>query len=153
MFPYKIRAVNSEEFSKIRRAISQNYFLEKSSWSKPLSDMAYDGLIQGKWFGVGCFGENEDLMSYLDYKVRKNGEIEIGICMTIEQYRKRGLAKLLLGFLIACYPSREITIGTSESNLEMIACIKKVGFKEEFTIPNDRINGEASIYYRYFPKL
>ncbi len=151
MFRYKIRAVKSNEFCVVREAIAQNYFLKKYSWSKPLSDMAYDGLIQGKWFGVGCFGENEELMSYFDYKMHKDGKIEIGICLTMEEYRGRGLAKLLLGFLIACYPTQEIIIGTSEGNFGMIACIEKMGFKEEYRIPNDRINGAASIHYRYLP--
>lgn len=151
MFPYIIRAVRIDEFNMIRETIAQNYFLEKHSWTKSLSDMAYDGLIQGKWFGVGCFGENEEIMSYFDYKVHKDGNIEIGICLTVEEYRGRGLAKLLLNFLIACYPNQEIIIGTSEENLGMIACIEKVGFKEEYRILNDRINGAASIHYRYLP--
>ncbi len=153
MLQYSIRPVRIDEFHIIRETIAQNDFLEKRSWTKPLSDMAYDGLIQKKWFGVGCFGENEELMSYFDYKVHKNGNIEIGICLTVEEYRGRGLAKLMLHFLFTLFPDREITIGTAECNENMISCIQHMGFQEEYRVPNDRINGKSSIHYRYFPKV
>lgn len=151
MFPYIIRPVKTTEFSSVRDAIAKNYFLEKHSWNKPLSEMAYDGLKQGKWIGIGCFSGSDEIMSYCDYKEHKNGKIEVGICFTTETYRGRGLAKLMLHYLIVGFPSQEITIGTAESNVSMIACIQKMGFQEEYRVPNDRVNGKASIHYRRLP--
>lgn len=151
MFPYTIRPIKTTEFSNVRDAISQNYFLAKHAWTKPLSEMAYDGLEHGKWIGFGCFSESEELMSYCDCKEHEDGEIEIGICFTMEAYRGCGLAKLMLHYLITGYPNQEITIGTAESNVGMIACIKKMGFQEEYRVSDDRINGKSSIHYRHFP--
>lgn len=115
--------------------------------------MACKGLVQGKWIAYACFSEREDIMSYIDYKEHKDGVIEIGICFTTEQQRGKGLAKLMLQFLFTRFPNREITIGTAECNESMIACIQHMGFQEEYRVPNDRINGKASIYYRYFPRV
>lgn len=110
--------------------------------------MAYDGLSKRKWTGLGAFGDDETLMSYLDYKELPSGEIEVGICMTIEEYMGLGIMKLMLLFLRSRYPDREITIGTYEHNKAMIACIHRVGFYEEFRVNNDRIDGSSSIHYR-----
>lgn len=151
MFPYIIRPIKTTEFSNARDAIAKNYFLEKYSWQKPLSEMAYDGLTQGKWIGLGCFNESEELVSYCDYREHENGIVEIGICFTRETYRGRGLAKLMLHYLIAGFPNRPLTIGTAEGNHNMIACIQKMGFQEEYRVPNDRVNGNASIHYRRLP--
>lgn len=152
MLSYTIRRVKPSEYSSIKNLISNSYFLAKHSWTKPLSEMAYDGLMQEKWVGYACFNERKDVMSYIDYKEHKDGVVEIGICFTTDQYRGIGLAKLMLHFLFTLFPNREITIGTSESNKNMISCIHHMGFQEECRIPNDRINGESSIHYRYFPK-
>lgn len=147
-----IRMVQEDEFRDVQKAIQESYFLAKHSWKKPLCDMAYDGLISGKWIGFGCFGENGVLMSYLDYKEHSNGEIEIGICLTREAYKGQGLAKLMLKFLMARYPDREITIGTYERNGGMICCIVNTGFEEDYRTPGDRIDGSTSIHYRYKPR-
>lgn len=148
---YTIRPIMSTEFLYIKTVISQINFLEKRSWTKPLSDMVYEGLLRGKWNGIGCFIENSELMSYCDYKIHENGPIEIGVCFTKDQYRGRGLAKLMLQFLITCNPNQEITIGTAECNMNMISCIEQTGFQEETRVPNDRVNGVASIHYKRFP--
>lgn len=151
MYPYVIRPVKTTEFSKIRDEISKIYFLEKRTWTKPLSEMAYEGLRQGKWMGLGCFSPSEELMSYCDYREHENGIVEVGICFTNDEYRGRGLATLMLHYLITCFQNREIIIGTSEGNYNMMACIKKMGFQEEYRVPNDRVNGKASIHYRRMP--
>lgn len=146
-----IRLVKREEFIQVREAIRCSYFLAKHSWPKPLCEMAYNGLSQGKWIGYGCFNECEELMSYLDYKEKTSGEIEVGICLTQERYQGCGLMKLMLKFLIARYPDQEITIGTYDRNAGMICCISSVGFEEELKIPDDRIDGSTSIHYRRIP--
>lgn len=146
-----IRRVRRNEFVQVREAIRDNYFLAKRSWPKPLCEMAYDGLVQGKWIGYGCFGDHGDLMSYLDYKESVSGEIEVGICLTQDQFKGRGLMKLMLKFLASRYPDREITIGTYEKNAGMICCIKSAGFEEECKTPDDRIDGSATIHYRRIP--
>lgn len=153
MQSHTIRRVNPNEFFTIRNLISNSYFLAKHSWTKPLSEMAYEGLMQEKWLAYACYNECEDVMSYIDYKEHKDGVIEIGICFTVEQYRGIGLAKLMLQFLFALFPNREITIGTAECNKNMISCIQHMGFQEESRVPNDRVNGDASIHYRYFPRI
>ena len=151
MFPYVIRAIKPDEYIMVRDAISQNFFLEKRSWSQPLSEMAFNGLKQNKWNGFACFDESKKLISYCDYKIHRSGEVEVGICFTMQSYRGQGLAKMMLHILLTCFSNQEITIGTSENNISMIACIKKMGFLEEYRIPNDRVNGDASIHYRRIP--
>lgn len=146
-----IRKIEESEFKNVREAIQSIYFLPKCKWTKPLCDMAYDGLSCGKWSGYGYFGAYGELISYLDYQEHANGEIEIGICFTREEYEGRGLMTLMLRFLIDLYDDKTITIGTSEGNLHMRSCIKNVGFEEVYRIPADRVDGSASIHYRRTP--
>ena len=153
---YTIRKVKQSEFSKIRDLIkSKKEWRErawiKRSWQKNIWDMAYDGLLSGKWVGLGFFDDNEAIMTYLDYKEHTSGIIEIGICMTIDKYANHGLMQSMLRFIISTFSDREIIIGTSEQNKAMIACIEHVGFCEDFRVNLDRLDGSASMHYRHVP--
>lgn len=145
-----IRPIIETEFLCIRNEIAHIEFLKKYSWKKPLCEMVYEGLSKSIWKALGCFSDEMDLMSYCDYRIH-NDFIEVGVCFTLKKYRGCGLAKLMLQYLISCFPDQEITIGTAESNAYMMSCILKLGFKEEFRVSNERINGDATIYYRHYP--
>lgn len=155
---YTLRQVKLSEFKEIRELIKskrewqENAWI-KRSWRKSIWDMAYDGLLSGKWIGLGCFDHDGTLMAYLDYKEHVSSVIEIGICMTVDQYTNCGLMQTMLKYVISSFPSREIIIGTSEQNKAMIACIERVGFYNDFRVEQDRIDGSASIHYHYIPNL
>ena len=144
-----IRPIKEDEFLLVRDIISRTKFLPKWSWPEELCDMAYGGLISGKWTGIGCFSDQNELMAYLDYKEHLDGEIEVGIVFTREYYQGRGIMKLMLKFLMARFPKNDITIGTYERNGGMICCIQSLGFEEESRQENDRIDGSATIHYRH----
>ena len=155
---YTVRQVKLSEFKGIRELIKskrewqENAWI-KRSWEKSIWDMAYDGLLSGKWVGLGYFDHDGTLMAYLDYKEHASSVIEIGICMTVDQYTNRGLMQALLKYVISSFSNREIIIGTSEQNKAMIACIEHVGFYEDFRVEQDRIDGSASIHYHFIPNL
>lgn len=144
-----IRPIKDSEYEMIRDNIREYYFLPKYKWTKPLHEMAYDGLMSKKWRGIGAFDSNEKLLSYLDYKEHTESKVEIGIGMTQEEYRGCGLMGLMLRFLIARYPGCEIIVGTYEGNARMIRCLEHTGFVEDHRIFGDRVDGSTSIHYRY----
>lgn len=143
-----IRMIEIDEFELVREIIRNADFLRKRSWPKPLCDMAVDGLSQKVWTGLGIFNVSGELISYLDYKVVSADLVEVGICVTREDYRRQGLMKILLCYLIEQYSKFEIKIGTYEHNQPMIGCIQETGFLEDFRVLNDRVDGSASIHYK-----
>jgi GNAT superfamily N-acetyltransferase len=121
-------------------------FLPKMTWDKTIYQMAVDGLKSGKWTGIAYF--NNDLpISYMDFKKRTDGFIEIGIMYTDTDYRGLGLASSLIRWLILLFPQNDIVTGTYENNSAMRKCFENIGFDEVNRI-TDRIDGTDSIYYR-----
>ena len=142
---FYIREVDKREIPMICQMIEKIYFLPKVTWQTSLSDMASNGLQSGKWKGIGLYNMQDELMAYLDYKV-KDEAIEIGICFTIEEYRNNHLMRELIQFLVEKNSNMTIEIGTYEKNRSMRRCCERLGFKEKER-KADRIDGTNSIYY------
>lgn len=140
--------VERNDFELVREIIKNSDFPARKSWPKPLCDMAVDGLCQEIWTGYGIFDIGHELLSYLDYRVRSPNLIEIGICCTRKDNRRQGLMKSLFCHLIETYPHCEIIIGTAEHNHPMINCIQSMGFLRDYIVPDDRVDGSASIHYK-----
>ncbi len=145
----KIREIHKEEFEMIAAQIAEIYFLPKITWTTTLSNMALSGLTSGKWTGVGIFDDKDELMAYLDYKVKENS-VEIGICYTLEQYRNNHLMSKLLKYVMDEYPDTRFEMGTYEANIAMRKCCEGLGYKETHR-KKDRIDGTYSVYYEYCP--
>lgn len=143
---------SSADFYAAQTLIHRSQFLAKKSWSKPLDEMAIEGLSSHIWIGVGLFDENGRLISYLDYKYAAPDQIELGICCTAADHRRKGYMAMLLHKVISENQDITFRIGTYEGNSAMIHCILSTGFIEEFTIANDRIDGRSSIHFVYHGK-
>lgn len=137
----------SEDFYTAQMLIRRCRFLAKKSWAKPLDEMAWEGLSRHIWTGVGLFDENGQLVSYLDYKHTAPGQIEFGICCTDAAHCGHGHMSMLLRKVIAENSDTVFRIGTYAGNAAMIHCILSAGFTEEFTVPNDRIDGRSSLHF------
>lgn len=75
-------------------------FRPKVSWrNRTLSSMALNGLQTEKWTGYVYKNKENHLVSYLDYKIRTDGDIELGIQLTSETERKKHFATALINYL------------------------------------------------------
>lgn len=132
---YELRRIRKEEFGKVYNFINQAEweFRRKVAWkNRRLCEMARIGLKNGIWLGYGYFDRDGELAAYIDNKIRLDGDIEIGIVLTKEKYRKQGLATGLLYLMRLKYPGNRIYAGTFEENIAMINTFEKVGF-----VPNE----------------
>lgn len=143
---FMIKEVKTEEYKKVSQYIRNIYFLPKKTWGIPLYEMALEGLDSGKWKAIGMYNENDELVSYLDYKMTKVGNVEIGICFTLEEYRGKHFMGALIEYLKGKFPDKAIEVGTYENNIAMRKCFERLGF-QEVNEKQDRIDGTKSIYY------
>ena len=78
-----------------------------------------------------CLQNKENhLVSYLDYKIRTDGDIELGIQLTSETERKKHFATALINYLRFKYMYAKFFTGTYEENEKMRAVLKITGFHE-----------------------
>ena len=103
---------SSADFYAAQTLIHRSQFLAKKSWSKPLDEMAIEGLSSHIWIGVGLFDENGRLISYLDYKYAAPDQIELGICCTAADHRRKGYMAMLLHKVISENQDITFRIGT-----------------------------------------
>lgn len=81
--------------------------------------------------GLICLQNKENhLVSYLDYKIRTDGDIELGIQLTSETERKKHFATALINYLRFKYMYAKFFTGTYEENEKMRAVLKITGFHE-----------------------
>lgn len=148
-----IRCIQPTDYSLVKAFIQEyeSEFRPKLSWKgRMLSDMAFHGLSIGKWVAYGCFDVEGRLIAYMDYKMRLDGDIEIGIQLTDVQYRKQGFTYSLINILRMKFPNARFFIGTYEENIPMRNVLTKIGFKENLfydpeqhivtNLINERIN-------------
>lgn len=106
-------------------------FRPKVSWrNRTLSSMALNGLQTEKWTGYVYKNKENHLVSYLDYKIRTDGDIELGIQLTSETERKKHFATALINYLRFKYMYAKFFTGTYEENEKMRAVLKITGFHE-----------------------
>lgn len=116
-----------------------NEFRPKKSWGKPmesgrqrtLTDMVREGL-KGKWTAYAYFDEKGEIAAYLDYKMRSNAEIELGVQLTETAYRKKKLATGLVNFYRFKFMNNCLFVSTFEENAAMRKVLKENGFRENY---------------------
>ena len=144
-----IRELREDEYELACRLMKSVYFLPRRKWTKPLHEMAIDGLTNHIYTAMGNFNKNGELCAYLDFKSCSPDLEEVGIGFTVEAFRGQGKMKELLRALHLRCPGKDIVVGTSENNKALLSAAHAVGFKEEEYIPNDRIDGTGSIHLRW----
>lgn len=120
-------------------------FKPKLSWRpRTLAEMALNGLegpeeerenedgeALPKWIGYAYYDQNGEIAAYLDYKLRCDGDIELGIQLTAADHRHRHLATGLINFVRLSFASYHLYAGTYEENKFMRQALDGCGF-----IPN-----------------
>lgn len=105
-----------------------NEFREKVSWhGENIEDMAKDGLKE-IWIGYAYFDSEGRLASYLDYKLRLDSDLELGIALTAEDHRMKSLSTGLINFLRLKFMSQRLFTGTYEENVAMRKTLETCGF-------------------------
>ena len=105
--------------------------------------MALNGLQTEKWTGYVYKNKENHLVSYLDYKIRTDGDIELGIQLTSETERKKHFATALINYLRFKYMYAKFFTGTYEKNEKMRAVLKATGFDEYFFKGKDQNGCES----------
>lgn len=150
-----LRRIEKEDWENVKCFIEQcnHEFKPKVAWkNRKLYNMAIDGLKSGKWLAYGYFDSYGNILSYVDTKIRLDGDCEIGIVLTENNSRRMGLATSLLYLCRIRYPGNKIYVGTFEENISMRSRFENTGF-----IPNEfhdiKTNYKSNkIRERYDPK-
>lgn len=138
-------------------------FLPKKCWKgRKLSDMVYNGLETHKWTGYGYY-KKDQLVAFLDYKIRTDGSIELGTALVEEQYRNKHLSRSMINFFKLMFFSSGFFCGTYEENDPMRWVFEQTGFRPnlffdpeteiESNMIQERINPKSpnqltnSVYY------
>lgn len=104
-------------------------FLPKVSWgNRRLSEMIENGLSTGQWTAYGYFDSEENLIAYLDCKIRIDGGVELGSLLTKPECRRYSLASSLVCLYKLLYPHCRVFGGTFEENDKMIKTFQATGF-------------------------
>lgn len=125
-------------------------FLPKRNWKRSHSEMLISGLRSGHWKGLAQAGDDAAgaIVSYTDYRLRpEKAEVEIGFCMTHPDWRRMGKLKRALGILVVMYFDWDFRVSTYEGNGPMAHLLRQLGFTLTLRIPDDRINGDATLYF------
>ncbi len=152
-----------------------NEFKPKLRWRPhTLAEMVFNGVngsevenISPKWVGYAYYDQSGEIAAYLDYKLRCDGDIELGCQLTAVNHRHRHLATGLINFVRLSFASYHLYTGTYEENIFMRRALENCGF-----IPNyfydkklkirtnkirERVNENGllsnSVYYQAFSLL
>ena len=145
---YKLRKIAPNDYEKVYHFVLlyDNEFVPKLSWrGRKLAEMCLDGLNSGKWAGYAYFDNEDKIISYLDYKIRIDTDIELGVALTHEDYRKKGLVSSLKWFFMLIFPTLGFYAGTYEENEPMKNTFAKTGFEprefwnEEMNVKTNKI--------------
>lgn len=98
-------------------------FRPKVSWrNRTLSSMALNGLQTEKWNGYVYKNKENHLVSYLDYKIRTDGDIELGIQLTSETERKKHFATALINYLRFKYMYAKFFTSLDKGTQPFVVC-------------------------------
>lgn len=130
--PYYLKRVGPEDYTRVRNFIflHEHEYRTKKWWKDWLSNMVYNGLMLGKWTGYAYYNEHNDLVSYLDYKIRTDGDFELGTQLTVTPCRGHYLATGLINFMRFKFMNSCFFTGTYEENQNMKHIFEKAGFTE-----------------------
>lgn len=132
---YKLHRLEATDYQRASDFIYNHLseFRPKVSWrGRLLSSMALTGLSSEKWTAYVFENTEGNIVAYLDFKIRTDGNIELGIQLTAESERGKHLATGLINYLRLKYMHARFFTGTFEQNKEMRATLKITGFREYF---------------------
>lgn len=136
---YQLKHVTPKEYEQIRTIIYCHLeeYHKKKCWKMDIHDMVYNGLQSEKWTAYAYYNHSGDIVSFLDYKIRTDGDFELGTQLTIKQVRNNYLATGLINFFRFRFMSACFFAGTYEENYKMRRVFENTGFiKRHFTDPN-----------------
>lgn len=136
---FSIRSLEPIDYIKVHDLVAKTPFLARKSWGRPLADIALDGITCGSWMPLGIF-HGEDLVSYVDYKLKEN-RVEIGISVTEEMYRRQGYASILMRYLFDEYSDKYFVTMCAVQNRPQMTLLSHLGFVLEHYTLADRIDG------------
>lgn len=129
---YRLRRLEKEDYAQayVFLQTHETEFRRKIAWGdRKLADMAYNGLTmqREKWTAYGVF-RGKELISYLDYKQRVDGYIELGVGLTEEKERGRGWTAALILYLRIKFAYNPFCGGTHYYNISMRHSFEAAGF-------------------------
>lgn len=136
---YHLKRVKPEEYRQIRTLIYCHLeeYCKKKCWKMDIHDMVYNGLQSEKWTAYAYYNHSGDIVSFLDYKIRTDGDFELGTQLTVKQDRNNYLATGLINFFRFRFMSACFFAGTYEENLKMRHVFEITGFtRRHFTDPS-----------------
>ena len=141
---YQLRRIEDDQFGLARDFVYQyeHEFKRKKWWKDSLPNMIYRGLSLGVWTAYAFFDMNGRIAAYVDFKIRTDGDFEIGTQLTAKEARGQGLATSLINFIRLKYINTCFFTGTYEENGPMKHVFEKIGFQE--TLFYDPNTGESS---------
>lgn len=108
-------------------------FKPKWSWGeRTLAQMTRKGLETGKWTAYAYFNSSGKMVAYLDYKMRSDGEIELGVQLTDPVCRKQKLATGLVNFHRFKFMNNRLFVSTFEENGAMRHVLEVNGFRPNY---------------------
>lgn len=130
--PYLLRRVDIQDYDRVRDFIAYHLdeYKEKKSWKEPLSEMVLKGLQCEKWTGYAYYNQNGVIVAYLDYKIRTDGDYELGTQLTAKTCRVQSLATSLINFFRFRFMNARFFTGTYEENVGMRRVFEKTGFRQ-----------------------
>lgn len=127
---YRLKRIGKKDIKSVYEFIKKhhNEFREKVSWhGKNIEDMAQNGLKE-IWTGYAYFDSEGRLASYLDYKLRLDSDLELGIALTSENHRMKSLSTGLINLFRLKFMSQRLFTGTYEENNAMRKTLETCGF-------------------------
>lgn len=138
---YILRRIRPRDINDVYKFIKDHHdeFHAKLSWKgKAIEDMAKNGLTD-KWTGYAYFYSEGKLASYLDYKIRIDSDIELGIALTDDSSRKRSLSTGLINLFRIMFMSQRLFAGTYEENIAMRKTLESCNFQPNYF--QDNVSG------------
>lgn len=115
-------------------------FHGKMDWNgQNLYDMVYRGLLSRKWTAYAYY-RGEQIVAILDYKIRENGTVELGVQLAASEKEYELFERSLIYLMKLKFYNSRLFVGTYEENTQMRNLFEQTGF-----LPNLYLDLETGI--------
>lgn len=131
--PYNLKKLNSDDYDEAIEFIilHEEEFLRKRKWKASLSEMCRHGLgVIKKWTAYGIYNQEGKIVAYIDYKLRTDAYVELGVALIHPDLRNQGFVSSLIYLVQLKYAFCGFFGGTYEENISMRKAFVKASFKE-----------------------